>query len=144
MDWQIIILTLGASIITGAVSLIGNIIVTKANIKKTIIESKALLKQEFMSKRMDAYNKILNNINYLELYIKNEDVLEKSNLEKVWLNYYPYCSKKLNNSLYMLIKYFDTKNDYNNILRISNIRKQIKKDLDEYYGIKDKIKIRED
>ena len=65
MDWQVIILTLGASLITGAISLIGNIVVTKANIKKTILENRELCKKEFMCKRMDAYNQILKNINYI-------------------------------------------------------------------------------
>ena len=31
MDWQVIILTLGASLITGAVSLVGNIVISKSN-----------------------------------------------------------------------------------------------------------------
>lgn len=34
MDWQVIILTLGASLISGVVSLVGNIVVSKSNLKK--------------------------------------------------------------------------------------------------------------
>ncbi len=138
MDWQVIILTLGASLITGAVSLIGNIVVTKANLRKTLLENREESKKEFMYKRMDAYNQILKNINYLEQNLDKENVLEESKIEQAWLSWYPYCSKELNHRLYMFIKYFDKKEKSNIILSLSNMRKQIKYDLDEYYGITDK------
>ena len=138
MDWQVIILTLGASLITGAISLIGNIVVTKANIKKTILENRELCKKEFMCKRMDAYNQILKNINYIEENLNKENVLKESNIERAWLNWYPYCSKELNHRLYIFVKYFDKKENSNIVISLSNIRKQIKYDLDEYYGIVDK------
>lgn len=138
MDWQVIILTLGASLITGAISLIGNVVVTKANLKKTILENRELSKKEFMNKRMDAYNQILKNINYIEENINKEKVLEESNIERAWLNWYPYCSKKLNHKLYMFIKYFDQKEESVIVVNLSNMRKQIKNDLDVYYGIADK------
>ncbi len=138
MDWQVIILTLGASLITGAISLIGNIVVTKANLKKTILENRELCKKEFMCKRMDAYNQILKNINYIEENLNKENVLKESNIERAWLNWYPYCSKELNHRLCIFVKYFDKKENSNIVVSLSNIRKQIKYDLDEYYGIVDK------
>lgn len=137
MDWQVIILTLGASLITGAVSLVGNIIVTKLNLKKTMLENRESSKKEFMHKRMDAYNQILKNINYLEQNLDKENVLEESNIEQSWLNWYPYCSKELNYRLHMFIKYFGKKGKSEIVLSLSNIREQIKDDLDEYYGITD-------
>lgn len=138
MDWQVIILTLGASLITGTISLIGNIIVTKANFKKTILENKELIKKEFMCKRMDAYNQILRNINYIEENLNDKEVLEESKIERAWLNWYPYCSKELNHILSIFIKSFDKKEKSNIVASLSNIRKQIKNDLDGYYCIVDK------
>lgn len=138
MDWQVIILTLGASLITGVVSLVGNIVVSKSNLKKTILESRETSKKEFMQKRIDSYNKILKKINYLELNINIGNILEKSFIEEEWLDCYPYCSKELNNRLHMLIKSFEKKEYSYKIASISNVRNQIKADLDEYYGIKDK------
>lgn len=49
-----------------------------------------------------------------------------------------YCSKELNHRLYLFVKYFDKKEKSNIVLSLSNMRKQIKDDLDTYYGIKDK------
>ncbi len=138
MDWQVIILTLGASIITGAVSLIGNIVATKANLKKTIIENREESKKEFMKKRFEAYELILHNLNYLEQNISTDNVLEKSKIEQAWLNNFHYCSKELSHKLYMFIKYFDRKDKTHIDLSISHMRDQIKEDLDEYYGITDK------
>ena len=112
MDWQVIILTLGASLITGAVSLIGNIVVTRANLKKTLLENRE--------------------------ESKKEDILKESKIEQAWLNYYPYCSKEMNHDLYMFTKYFDRKDKSHIDLSISHMREQIKDDLDEYYGVKDK------
>ena len=138
MDWQVIILTLGASLITGAVSLIGNIVVTKANLKKTLLENREESKKEFMKKRFEAYEQILHNLNYLEQNANKEDILKESKLEQTWLNYYPYCSKEINHDLYMFTKNFDRKNKSHINLSISHMREQIKEDLDEYYGVKDK------
>lgn len=138
MDWQVIILTLGASLITGTVSLIGNIVVTKANLKKSMIEKQEESKKEFMKKRVEAYELILHNLNYLEQNIDNDNVLKESKIEQAWLNYYPYCSKEMNYALYMFTKSFDRKDKSHIISSISDLREQIKKDLDEYYGIKDK------
>lgn len=138
MDWQVIILTLGASLITGAVSLIGNIVVTKANLKRTLLENREESKKEFMKNRFEAYELILHNLNYLERNTDKENILKESEIEQVWLNHYPYCSKEMNHHLYMFTKYFDRKDKSHIDLSISHMREQIKKDLDEYYGVKDK------
>lgn len=137
MDWQVIILTLGASLITGAVSLIGNIIISKSNIKKTLLENTTEARKEFMNKRCQAYDRILYCINYLEENKSEKNLLENSELESTWKADYPYCSKQLNQELYMLTKYFDKKNSLNFELKLRNIRNQIKKDLDNYYGVND-------
>ncbi len=138
MDWQVIILTLGASLITGAVSLIGNIVISRANLKKTLLENREESKKEFMKKRFEAYEQILHNLNYLEQNADKEDILKESKIEQAWLNHYPYCSKEMNHELYMFTKYFDRKNRSHIDLSISHMREQIKNDLDEYYGVKDK------
>ena len=109
MDWQVIILTLGASLITGVVSLIGSILVTKSNIKKTILESQEQNKKEFMYKRMNAYKDILDKINWLEQNLDKKDALEESGINHVWHKWYPYCSNELNYSLHLFIRKFNEK-----------------------------------
>ena len=136
MDWQVIILTLGASIITGAVSLAGNIIASRANVKKSQLEDKS----EYMHKRFQAYDSILKNLNYLECNISNKDVLKESKLEEKWLEHYHYCSKEVNMLLYLFIRYFNNKDIISVKNKTENIREQMKSDMDTYYGIKEKTK----
>ena len=63
MDWQVIILTLGASLITGIITLLGNIIVSKSNIKSVTVENEYKDKKEFIDKRIKSYDVILKCIN---------------------------------------------------------------------------------
>lgn len=137
MDWQVIVLTLGASLITGAVSLIGNIIISKSNIKKSQLENKS----EFMHLRIKAYNSILFNLNFLESKIKEKDILEKSNLESKWLNNYHYCSQNFNNLMSSFIRNFEGRDINSELSRMEKIRQQIKFDIDTYYGIKERSTI---
>lgn len=138
MDWQVIILTLGASLITGLVSLVGNILMTRSNIKKAILENQEQNKKEYMYKRLKAYEQILAKINYLEQNIEDKDALETSNIKQVWFNWYPYCSDELNSILHNFCSGFIEKDNRGKGLSLSRIREQIKTDLDEYYGIKKK------
>lgn len=142
MDWQVIILTLGASLITGAVSVIGNIIITRANIKKSIIENNEKNRSEFMHIRLQTYDEILKCINNIECNIKEEDILEKSALKTKWLGSYQYCSKTLNQLIRQLIISLEKINIYKNTKTaecwIERIRMYIKADLDSYYGNKEK------
>ena len=62
-----------------------------------------------MRKRIDAYSQILKNINYIEQNIDKDDILVKSNTEQTWFSWYSYCSKELNQHLYMFIKHFNKK-----------------------------------
>ena len=142
MDWQVIILTLGASLITGAVSLIGNIIITRANIKKSIIENSEKNRSEFMHIRFQTYDEILKCINNIECNINKENILEKSELKTKWLGSYQYCSKTLNQLIRQLIISLEKINIYKNTKTaecwIERIRMYIKADLDSYYGNKEK------
>ena len=144
MDWQVIILTLGASLITGAVSLIGNIIITRANIKKSLLENNEKNKREFMHKRFQVYDDILKCLNYIELNIKDENVLEKSCLKNKWLESFQYCSKTLNSLLNVLVDSLNKTNiQFNNNVKsverwIKTIRLYMKTDLDACYGNKEK------
>ena len=140
MDWQVIILTLGASFITGAVSLIGNIIVSKSNLKKTLIENKEQSKKEYMRRRISIYDSILHRLAHIENNIDDKNVLEDTELERVWLEDYHYCSKDVNCDLHRFFKFYDRKDKNSIKINIENIREQIKKDMDEYYGIKENKK----
>lgn len=74
MDWQVVILTLGASLITGIITIIGNIIVSRVSLKKTIVENQHADKKEFIDKRFKAYDKILTTItSQLETKIIKDD-----------------------------------------------------------------------
>jgi len=139
MDWQVIILTLGASLITGAVSLIGNIIVSKTNLKKTLIENQEQIKKDYLRRRILIYDSLLVRLVEIEGNLGNKKVLEKTELERIWLEDYHYCSKEVNRQLYLFLGSFDRKTD--DVIKkgyIKKIREQIKMDLDNYYGIKEK------
>ena len=139
MDWQVIILTLGASLITGAVSLLGNIIVSKSNIKKSILENRELNKKDFFNKRLKIYDKILTHLKSIEIGIeKKEDInkiLEECHLESFWKSNYHYCSTGFNERMRRFLHFFD--GSHGTIMRITAIRDQAKFDFDHYYGLKD-------
>ncbi|MBQ2717973.1 MAG: hypothetical protein IJF75_05190 [Clostridia bacterium] len=139
MDWQVIILTLGASLITGAVSLIGNIIVSKTNLKKTLIDNQEQNKKDYLRRRISIYDAILVGLVEIESKLDNEKVLVESELERIWLEDYHYCSKEVNRQLHLFLGSFDRKTDSAiKKVYIKKIREQIKMDLDNYYGIKEK------
>ena len=139
MDWQTIILTLGASLITGAVSLIGNIIVSKSNLKKSFIENQEQSKKEYNKKRILIYDSILNNLALSEVYLDDNKV-DWSNLQRLWLKEYHYCSKEVNFLLHYFFKNNDKIEKDATKRMINRIRNQIKKDIDSYYGFKENKK----
>ncbi len=139
MDWQVIILTLGASLITGIITLLGNIIVSKSNIKSITVENEYKDKKEFIDKRIKSYDDILNCINHEFNNLTKEEKKseeQKKNIDKIWRCNFHYCSKAVNKRMVLLIKYFDT--SYRTKQRISVLSEVMKKDIDRYYGIKDK------
>lgn len=145
MDWQVIVLTLGASLITGAISLIGNILVSRSNLKKIKLENEEQNKKEHINRKVEAYSKILHQLAVIDVDI-NKDINNRTNLsdilllEKCWLENYPNCSQEVNRNLSDLFRYFSKEDSSRIKLRIDNIRKQIKKDLDSLYGIKEESK----
>ena len=141
MDWQVVILTLGASLITGIITIIGNIIVSRASLKKTIVDNQHSDKKEFIDKRFKAYDKILTTItSQLETKIIKDDIFDeqKAKIEKVWRENYHYCSKQINRDIQLLIRFFDY--SFSTKQRIKNLSDLMKKDIDSFYGIKDKLK----
>ena len=141
MDWQVIILTLGASIITGAVSLLGSIISSRVNFKKLIFEKENENKREYMRNRLDIYGYILYKLNEIVEDISDNDEeydLTDSEIESKWLESFNYCSKEINRMMYWFVSHFDVKNKKSLMNNIDSIRRQVKKETDEYYGIKEK------
>lgn len=139
MDWQVIILTLGASLITGVVTIIGNVIVSRISLKKTIVENEHNDKKEFIEKRFKAYDEILKCISSQSenKMIKDENFEEqKEKIDKVWRENYHYCSKQVNKDMYFVVKYFDF--SFNTKRRVESLSEEMKKDIDKFYGIKDK------
>ena len=93
-----------------------------------------------MRRRISIYDSILHVLANIENNLDDKNILEESELERVWLEDYHYCSKEVNSDLHHFLKFYDIK-DKNSIKRnIKNIREQIKKDMDEYYGIKENKK----
>ena len=144
MDWQVIILTLGASLITGAVSLIGNIIVSKSSLKNTLLENQEQSKKEYAKRRIAIYNTILHRLAYIETNEDDEEALDEFELERLWLEDYHYCSKEVNALLHSFFKLEDKSNRTILLIKIKKIRNQIKRDINDYYGIKEAKKSRKD
>lgn len=140
MNWQVIILTLGASLITGIISLLGNIIISKASIKRTLIKNEIKNKKQFIDKREKAYNEIIDTIKAqlvdIEGKVKPYDE-QKKLIDNVWRTYYHYCGKSVNKNMVLLIEYFD--NSFSSKQRINRLCQIMKKDIDRFYGIKDKL-----
>jgi len=137
MDWQVIILTLGASLITGLVTIIGNVIVSRISLKKIIVENQHNDKKEFIERRFKAYDEILKCISSQSenKLIKDFDE-QKEKIDKIWKENYHYCSKQINNDMYFLIKYFDFSHSTKS--RIKSLSEAMKSDIDRFYGVKDK------
>lgn len=137
MDWQIIVLTLGSALITGAVSIIGNIIAMRSNTRKSLLESNEQKTKEIMNKRLKVYDSILLYINYIE---NSEDETKYrefyAKLHDCWLNNFSYLSKDVNSRLNSLTHVIESENQYTKF-HISSLREQIKIETDEYYGIKE-------
>ena len=139
VDWQVIILTLGAALITGLTSVVGNILAVRSSIRKGVLENKEQKEKEFMSNRINAYSNILvilRDIN--ESLSENELSVKCTQLENKWLVNYPYLSLKINRDLHILTECLETKNTNSLNFRIMNIREKIKEEIDEYYNIRDK------
>lgn len=141
MDWQVIILTLGASLITGIVTIVGNIIVSHYSLKKTLLENQYLNRKEFLDKRIKAYDDLLKCITEQSKtkMIKDDNFQDqKEKISEIWKENYHYCSKQVNRMMSNLIKYFDFSNTSK--IRIQRVSDEMKKDIDKFYGIKDKEK----
>ena len=137
MDWQIIVLTLGSALITGAVSIIGNIIVMRSNTRKSLLESNEQKTKEIMSKRLKVYDSILLYINYIEKYEDETKCREFcAKLHDCWLNNFSYLSKEVNHRLNSLTRVIEKEDKFINF-HINSLREQIKIETDEYYGIKE-------
>ena len=138
MDWQVIILTLGAALITGLTSFIGNILVVRSSIRKSAIENKEQKEKEFMSTRINAYVSILSILRDINESLSENELFDKcTQLENKWLVNYPYLSININRHLHILTKCIETKKTERLNFRIRDIREKIKEELDEYYNIKD-------
>lgn len=138
MDWQVIILTLGAALITGLTSVIGNILVVRSSLRKSVLENKEQKEKEFMTMRISAYTSILVILRDLNENLSEHDLINKcTQLEDKWLVNYPYLSININRHLHILTEYIETQNIKDLEYRIRSIRKKIKEELDEYYNVKD-------
>ncbi len=137
MDWQLIILTLGASFLTGAITIVSNIIISNANIKKAKLEKTVNSQMEYLSKVNNIYSEILDLLFYVETYLnqKNKEELHLyiNKLDYYWKRNFNYCSKTLNNEIYCLIEDFE-KNTIQPY-QIEYIRDLIKIDTNKLYGI---------
>lgn len=138
MDWQVIILTLGAALITGLTSVIGNILVVRSSLRKSALETKEQKEKEFMTTRISAYTNILVILRDINESLNEADLANKcTQLENKWLVNYPYLSININRHLHILTECIETQKIKDLNYRIRNIRKKIKEELDEYYNVKD-------
>ena len=139
MDWQVIILTLGAALITGLTSIVGNILVVRSNLRKSVLENKEQKEKEFMSTRINAYESILSILREINENLNEHDLANKcAQLESKWLSNYPYISININRRLHFLTEHLESKNTNNIKFDIRLIRDMVKQEIDEYYNIKDK------
>lgn len=106
---------------------------SKSNLKKALLETQEQNKKEYFQRRITIYDKILNRLAYIESNLDNKTALEESELKKIWLEKYHYCSSEVNNELNYFLRYYNEKPKETKKIIIKEIREQIKIDIDEYY-----------
>lgn len=139
MDWQVIILTLGAALITGLTSIVGNILVVRSNLRKSVLENKEQKEKEFMSTRISTYESILAILSDINENLTEDDLSDiYLQLQDKWLSNYIYISVNTNRRLHVLTVRMESKNVKDVSSEAKFIREKIKEEIDEYYNINDK------
>ena len=101
MDWQVIILTLGAALITGLTSVIGNILVVRSSLRKSVQESNEQKQKEFMAIRLKAYEDVLIILHDIDESNDEQELIQAClRLQNQWLDKFLYISKNLNHELH--------------------------------------------